>query len=374
MRTGAVPTLPPIGGGELALEIDVDVTEALSEYKSLFGVPGRFTEAMLACLDLSFSIADMWGTEGAEGVARGGGTSDLGVGMTRRVLGAVARFIGDPEVAVAGLEGTDVGAVSVRIFFAWISTLLGNGDCDKSGAVIAAVMSSLPGCCRFVGAGVETGLEVTSLTVSLTFPVLFVCGLASAVTLFFLVVGLTFWVSCNNPSGRFFLSCGCFGVDGSVTASLLFLAAPVVVCSLAAVDVVAVFVGVTGEGLAGVLDAVVTLVDCLSDFLCDGVAGRIGVTGTTGTAGMMVDEVVRDIGRDSARDADLSLTARGTAGTVNPGGMTGVALRGGSGTRPLIGLLAITGMESGSLSFTSASTLSDACSSALNGTSSVQCG
>jgi hypothetical protein len=55
--TGAVPTLPPTGGGELALENDVEVTEAVSDIISL-GVPGRLTEAILACLDRSLSTVD----------------------------------------------------------------------------------------------------------------------------------------------------------------------------------------------------------------------------------------------------------------------------------------------------------------------------
>jgi hypothetical protein len=59
LRTGAVPTLPPIGGGELALEIEVDVTDAVSENISLIGVPGRFTDAILACLDLSLSTVEI---------------------------------------------------------------------------------------------------------------------------------------------------------------------------------------------------------------------------------------------------------------------------------------------------------------------------
>lgn len=42
--TGAEPTLD--GGGEFALDIEVDVTEALSDIISLVGVPGR------SCLDI----------------------------------------------------------------------------------------------------------------------------------------------------------------------------------------------------------------------------------------------------------------------------------------------------------------------------------
>jgi hypothetical protein len=121
-----------------------------------------------------------------------------------------------------------------------------------------------------------------------------------------------------------------------------------------------------------VLAVIVVSASCLPAFIFDGVAARIGVAGKMGTAGKIVDDVLRDMGRDSTRDADSSLIARGTAWTENPGGMTGVARLGGSWL-PLIELLVNMGIESGSLSFTSASTLNDACSSALKGTSSARC-
>lgn len=43
----------------MALEIEADVTEAVSEIISLIGVPGKFTDAMLACLDLSLSTVEI---------------------------------------------------------------------------------------------------------------------------------------------------------------------------------------------------------------------------------------------------------------------------------------------------------------------------
>jgi hypothetical protein len=155
-------------------------------------------------------------------------------------------LIGDPEVAAAGLEGTDVGAVSVRTFFAWTSALLANGDCATSGAVVAAVMSSLPGCCRFFGAGVEIGLGVTSLTTSLGSAAVFTCGLASAGIDFFLLVVLAPYDSFNFPSGEGVFCSFFFGVLCPATSSLIFLAASLVVCDLAAVGFVVGFVGVTG--------------------------------------------------------------------------------------------------------------------------------
>jgi len=59
LRTGAVPTFPPIGGGELALEKVVDVTDAVSDIISLIGVPGRFIDAILACLDRNLSTVEI---------------------------------------------------------------------------------------------------------------------------------------------------------------------------------------------------------------------------------------------------------------------------------------------------------------------------
>jgi hypothetical protein len=117
--TGAVPTIPPIGGGEFALEIEVEVIEAVSEINSLTGVPGGFIEATLACLDLSLSTVGICG-RGADVADNGGGISALGVETTRNVLGATARLIGDPVTTAAGLGGTELVVVvgSERTFFA----------------------------------------------------------------------------------------------------------------------------------------------------------------------------------------------------------------------------------------------------------------
>jgi hypothetical protein len=109
--TGAVPTLPTIGGGELALEMEVEVIEAVSEINSLAGVPGKLTEAILACLDLSLSTVGIWGRDGADAAERGGGVSVFGVATTRNVLGGAVRLIGDPVAAAAGLGGTELAAV-----------------------------------------------------------------------------------------------------------------------------------------------------------------------------------------------------------------------------------------------------------------------
>ncbi len=110
---------------------------------------------------------------------------------------------------------------------------------------------------------------------------------------------------------------------------------------------------------------------CLPLFVLMGVAARIGVTGITGTAGVIVEEAVRDIGRELGRESESSTTALGMAGAVKPGGMVGVARRGCSKKWVLNGVFGVPRICSFSLSFTSASTLKDACSSALNGVSSV---
>jgi hypothetical protein len=130
-----------------------------------------------------------------------------------------------------------------------------------------------------------------------------------------------------------------------------------------------VIVGVTGDDFAGVFTALIASVVCFPRLTLEGVIAWIGVTGITGTAGVILDEVVRDIGRDPARDKGPSMTAFGMAGTVNPGGTEGVARRIPSSMAPLMVLPGMPCGGSGSLSFTRASTLNDACSSALKGTS-----
>jgi hypothetical protein len=98
-----------------------------------------------------------------------------------------------------------------------------------------------------------------------------------------------------------------------------------------------------------------------------------GTGGKTGTAGVMVDDVVRDMGLELGRDFDSSAIARGMAGAEKPGGIVGVARPGCVKNWPLIGVLGTlrVGCNSCSLSLTRASTLKDACSSALNVVSSV---
>ena len=141
------------------------------------------------------------------------------------------------------------------------------------------------------------------------------------------------------------------------------------VCGFATVGLAFVLTGVSGATLAAVGSAVV---DSTKSAGCLPFFDLMGVAGMTGTAGVIVDEVVRDIGRDPGRESVSAATALGMAGTVNPGGTMGVALRGCSKKLPLREVLGVPWTGSLSLSFTSASTLKEACSSALKGVSSVQ--
>jgi len=104
-----------VGGGELARDADVEVTENMSTL-SLMGVPGWVKEVILGRLDaclLAPTTAE--GTEGRTGTVdagggSAGGVSVLGVSVIRRVLGWVVLLIGDPvdTVAAAGVPGREL--------------------------------------------------------------------------------------------------------------------------------------------------------------------------------------------------------------------------------------------------------------------------
>jgi hypothetical protein len=107
--TGAEPTLE--GGGVFALEIEADVTEALSEIASLVGVPGR------SCLGIEARLACLVGTDGGktevtdDGVALPAvGVSTLSAldGTSRNVLG-VFRVRGDCTAEADGVLGGSGG-------------------------------------------------------------------------------------------------------------------------------------------------------------------------------------------------------------------------------------------------------------------------
>tara|TARA_R110002003_G_scaffold878_13_gene21761 strand:+ start:3681 stop:4454 length:774 start_codon:yes stop_codon:yes gene_type:complete len=255
--------------------MDVDVTEAVSEIKSLTGVPGRLMDAMLACLDLSLSTVEICGTVGVEPADNGGGTSVFGVGITRRVRGATVRLIGDPVTAAAGLAGTDVVAVvgNPRIPFAWASTFceLGTGDPALSGVRVAAVMSSLPGGCRLeVGAGVVTGVGDASLVSAFASMGSF-CGVLSVAIAFFLLL-FTFMGSLLIASDTgFFSSSFCRGFLCPSASSLTFLVATPAVGVFGVLVLRAAFVGVSGCGFAGVVTGGWTSPNCFVVLALEGV-------------------------------------------------------------------------------------------------------
>jgi hypothetical protein len=106
------------------------------------------------------------------------------------------------------------------------------------------------------------------------------------------------------------------------------------------VDGPVALIGVSGWDLTAT-EAVGVTTDCFVFLDMAGVVGRIGVIGMTGTTGVMVDDVVRDIGRELGRDCESSFTALGMAGIVNPGGIVGVARRGIEMNWPLRGVAGI---------------------------------
>jgi hypothetical protein len=176
---------------------------------------------------------------------------------------------------------------------------------------------------------------------------------------------------CNTSSLAAFdasLGVGSLGVCGTTTASLI-VALEGVVGVGEGLEITADTGAATGAA-AGVVGSILSLFCLPLPFLL-GVALTSGVAGTTGTAGVMLEDVVRDIGRDPARERDSSRTALGIAGAVKPGGMVGVDRRGCSKNWPLSGVLGAGRIGSLSLSLTSASTLIDACSSTLKDPSSA---
>jgi len=115
----------------------------------------------------------------------------LGVGTTRKVLGATVRLIGDPVAAAAGLAGTDVVEVTgvARVLLTWASAFceLVAEDSSFAGLWLAAVMSNFPGGCRLVEAtGVATGAGVGSLLSTADIFAVFFWVLVSWVEAFFL--------------------------------------------------------------------------------------------------------------------------------------------------------------------------------------------
>jgi len=121
-RTGAEPTL--FGGGELALEIEVEVIETLSDIASLVGVPGRssrLTDARLGCLEGGKCGGNMPVVDdGVTGPPIG--VSALGVGTTRKVLEA---GLGAGDWAIGVLTGNGGNADAGIIGFDGVSGTAG---------------------------------------------------------------------------------------------------------------------------------------------------------------------------------------------------------------------------------------------------------
>lgn len=348
------------------------MTDAVSDIISLIGVPGRFIDAILACLDRNLSTVEIWGNGGAEAADKGGGISVFGVGTTRKVLGATVRLIGDPVAAAAGLAGTDVVEVTgvARVLLTWASAFceLVAGDCSFAGLWLAAVISNFPGGCRLVEAtGVATGADVSSLVSNADTFVAFFWGLVSWLEAFFLgAFPLTDSFTGVSGVGFFSSAFGCCFFWTGVTSAALGVDTPTVgVFTVLALPVT--LVGVSGATLTWVVITGGASAGCFVFLFL------AGVTGTTGTAGVIVDEVVLDIDREPGRDFDSSTIARGIAVAEKPGGIVGVARRGCVKKWLLIGVLGILriGSSSGSASLTRASTLNEACSSALKVASSV---
>lgn len=110
--TGAEPTLD--GGGELALESEADVTEALSEMASLVGVPGR------SCLDIEARLGWREGKTGGnvevtdDGVALPAVGVSAFEGTSRKVFG-VFRTKGDCAEIADGVLGGKGGNAEAAV-------------------------------------------------------------------------------------------------------------------------------------------------------------------------------------------------------------------------------------------------------------------
>ena len=134
--TGAEPTLD--GGGELALEIEADVTEALSEIASLVGVPGR------SCLEIEARLACL--------VGRGGGTTEV-----------TDDGVGCPEVGVSTLSALEGTRRSV------FGVFRARGDCTDDDGVLggkggnADVATTCLLGVSVTAAGFAAGLEGTEI-------------------------------------------------------------------------------------------------------------------------------------------------------------------------------------------------------------------
>ena len=144
--TGAEPIR--LGGGELARDIEFEVTEALSEITSLVGVPGRSS----LVIDVRLGWRDGFVTGGnivvtEEGVAPGvttgvAGDSVFGVGAILRVLGVLCTTV---DGGAAGFSGGNSDADEATVF---LGRLSGVAEIVAFG-VDFAEMFNMPGVDRF---------------------------------------------------------------------------------------------------------------------------------------------------------------------------------------------------------------------------------
>lgn len=156
-------------------------------------------------------------------------------------------------------------------------------------------------------------------------------GVDSATLLFRRLVVLALGVTGAIISEAVFFS-SAFGFGGSTATSLGFLTASLGAFGFCAAALATNLLGVSGGGIAALLAsgfvASTSSLFCLLVFVFSGETVRLGVMGTTGTIGVMVEDAARDIGRDPGRERVSSKAALGMAGTVKPGGIDGVARRG----------------------------------------------
>ena len=138
-----------MGGGELARDIDVEVSEALSEILSLIGVPGACTDARLGRRESGLLVTADEGSvtlgEDDAGFAIGSAWVD---GATRMVrgFGRLVVDTADCGVALVGVLGWD----GIEALGSVVSTAIGSFDVDfdlpfSFELFLAAAMSSLLG-------------------------------------------------------------------------------------------------------------------------------------------------------------------------------------------------------------------------------------
>jgi hypothetical protein len=155
--TGAEPTL--FGGGELGLDNEADVIEALSEIISLTGVLGRSSLVIEAILGWRESTLTALPPNTCIGIVTStGGDSVFGVGTSRRVFGAglLGGFCADIEVVL--VEGNGGKADVDAAVFTGVLGPLAVSVLDNCAGT--AILSMTPGVCFFPAVFTPAGLTV----------------------------------------------------------------------------------------------------------------------------------------------------------------------------------------------------------------------